>query len=86
MELVTAADMEAGSEPRDDVGGGLASGNGIVRQHQVHEVIQIDVCIEREFRIPDIESVARSRTREIDTDLLAAELALGGIDGIRQAV
>ena len=86
VEFVAAADMEAGAQPRHRVGFRLAPGDGVVREDDVHEVVQVDVRLEALVAVPDVEAITARRTREVDADVLLEHLGVRRVQGIGEAV
>ena len=69
MKFVATANVEAGLEARYGSCRGLAACYCVIRQHDMHEVIQIDVCLQTLIPIPDIKSIAARRAGKIDADV-----------------
>ena len=78
--------MEAGSQSRDRLGRRLAACDRVVREDNVHEMVEVDVGLEPVVTIPDVKAVTARRTREIDADVLLEHLRVRRIEGIGQAV
>ncbi len=76
MELVAAADVKARAQARHGVVLRLLVRDRVVGQRELHEVIEVDVALERQVAVPDIEAVACRRAREVDADTFGQQLAL----------
>ncbi len=86
MELIARPHVETRPQPRDAVLTRLAARDRVVGEHEVHELVEVDVRVERELAVPHVEAVARRRPREVDADVPAGEAALGRVHRVRQAV
>ena len=86
VEFVTGADVKTGPQSRDSLRHRFAPRDGIVGEHDVHEVVQIHVRFESVVPVPYIEPVTTRRTSKIDADILLEHFRVRGIEGIGQAI
>ena len=58
VELVATAHVEAGAQAGHGLGRRLAARNRIVGEHDMHEVVEVDVGFQAVVAIPNIKAIA----------------------------
>ena len=76
VKLVATANVKTGTQSWHCLGRRLASRNRVVREDDMHEVVEVDVGFEPVVAIPHIETVTAGRPREINPDVLFEHLCM----------
>ncbi len=79
VKLVAVADMETGAQQRYGTTSRLLSGDGVVGQNQMHEVVEVGIGLKSCIAVPDIEAVAGGGAGEVHQHAPAHQAAVCGI-------
>ena len=84
VKLVAVTDMKTCAQQRHSTTSRFLSGDRIVCQDQMHEVIEVGVGLEPCIAVPDVEAIAGGRAGKIHQHAPAHQTTVCGIQGAGQ--